>query len=451
MNKREFLKTSGAFLTSTLISGFASGETTGPRTNWAGNLTYHTDNLLTPKTVAEVQQMVKTTPKLRALGSRHCFNTIADSTAAQISLTALDSMVIDADAKTVTVGAGVRYGILAPYIDKEGYALHNLASLPHITAVGACATATHGSGVKNGNLSTAVSGMEIVTPDGQIVHLTRAKDGDLFKSAVVHLGSLGVVTKITLDMQPTFQVRQVVYQNLSMNQLEHNLDAIFSAGYSVSLFTDWQNHRVSQVWIKSKAEIPDGEAVLFKIPAEFYGATAATENLHPLPGHDPTPCTPQMGIPGPWYERLPHFRMNFTPSSGAEIQTEYFVPRSRGYEAILAVEQLKDKITPHLFITEIRCIAADDLLMSPAYHQDSMAIHFTWKPESDEIHKVLPLIEEKLAPFNARPHWGKVFTMPPARLAQVYGNMPKFHELVTQRDPQGKFRNQFIDTNIFGA
>ena len=184
---------------------------------------------------------------------------------------------------------------------------------------------------------------------------------------------------------------------------------------------------------------------------EFYGATVQKQKLHPLPGHDATPCTDQMGIPGPWYERLPHFRMNFTPSSGAEIQTEYFVPRSRGYEAILAVEQLKDKITPHLFITELRCVAADDLLMSPAWHQDSMTIHFTWKPESEEIHKVLPLIEEKLAPFNAKPHWGKVFTMPPARLAEVYPNMPKFRELVTQRDPQGKFRNQFIDSNIFGA
>ena len=451
MNKREFLKTSGAFLTSTLISGFASGETTGPRTNWAGNLTYHTDNLLTPETVEETQQLVKTKPKLRALGSRHCFNTIADSTAAQISLTALDSMVIDADAKTVTVGAGVRYGILAPYIDKAGFALHNLASLPHITAVGACATATHGSGIKNGNLSTAVSGMEIVTADGQIIRLTRAKDGDLFKESVVHLGSLGVVTKITLDMQPTFQMKQLVYENLSMDQLEHNLDTIMGSGYSVSLFTDWQKHRISQVWIKSRLDHPDAQPPSTEIPPLFYGATAAKQKLHPLPGHDATPCTEQMGIPGPWYERLPHFRMNFTPSSGAEIQTEYFVPRSRGYEAILAVEQLKDKITPHLFITEIRCIAADDLLMSPAWHQDSMAIHFTWKPESDAIHKVLPLIEEKLAPFNARPHWGKVFTMPPARLAQVYSNMPKFQALLKQYDPQGKFRNQFIDANIFGA
>ena len=408
MDKRQFLKTSGAIITGTLLSRFASGEPAPlPRTNWAGNLTYHTDNLLTPKTVEETQQLVKTTPKLRALGSRHCFNTIADSTAAQISLTALDSMVIDADAKTVTVGAGVRYG----------------------------------------NLSTAVSGMEMVAADGQIVRLSRAKDGDSFKGAVVHLGALGVVTKITLDLQPTYQVRQVVYENLSMGQLEHNLDAIFSSGYSVSLFTNWQNHRVSQVWIKSKAAPGDH----FQIEPEFYGATAAKQKLHPLPGHDATPCTEQMGVPGPWYERLPHFRMNFTPSSGAEIQTEYFVPRARGYEAILAVEQLKDKITPHLFITELRCIAADDLWMSPAYKQDCMAIHFTWKPESDEIHKVLPLIEEKLAPFNAKPHWGKVFTMPPSRIRQVYENIPQFQTLLKQYDPQGKFRNQFIDANIYGV
>jgi xylitol oxidase len=448
MDKRQFLKTSGAFLTSTLLSRFASGEIpAAPRTNWAGNLTYHTDDLLTPKTVAETQQVVKNTLKLRALGSRHSFNTIADSTAAQISLAALDTMVLDANAKTVTVGAGVRYGTLAPYIDKQGYALHNLASLPHITAVGACATATHGSGVKNGNLSTAVSGMEIVTADGQILQFSKAKDGDNFLGSVVNLGALGVVTSITLNVQPTYQVRQVVYENLSFDQLEHNLDAIFSSGYSVSLFTNWQEHRASQVWIKTKAD----PGVQFQIVPEFYGATAAKQKLHPLPGHDATPCTEQMGIPGPWYERLPHFRMNFTPSSGAEIQTEYFVPRARGYEAILAVEQLRDKITPHLFITELRCIAADNLWMSPAYQQDSMAIHFTWKPESEEIHKVLPLIEEKLEPFNAKPHWGKVFTMPPSRIKQVYKNIPQFKTLLKQYDPQGKFRNQFIDANIYGV
>jgi xylitol oxidase len=447
MTKREFLKASGMALTTSLLPRVAVADSS-PRTNWAGNLTYHTSTLLTPTSVAETRQIVKSTPMLRALGSRHSFNAIADSTAAQISLHDLDTMELDIAAKTVTVGAGVRYGTLAPYIDQKGYALHNLASLPHITVVGATATATHGSGVTNGNLSTAVSGLELVAHDGEVLHLTRANDGDQFLAAVVNLGALGVITKITLDVQPTYQVSQLVYENLSIDQLQHNLDAILSSGYSVSLFTDWQNHRISQVWIKSR--VPSGQSPS-PIPPEFYGATAAKQKLHPLPGHSAEPCTEQMGIPGPWYERLPHFRMNFTPSSGAEIQSEFFVPRAHGYEAILAVESLRDKITPHLFITEIRAIAADNLLMSPAYHQDSMAIHFTWKPETPEVLAVLPLIEAKLAPFNARPHWGKVFTMPPARIRQVYPNIPQFQVLVQQFDPSAKFRNQFIADNIFGG
>ncbi len=445
MTKREFLKTTGMALTSSLLPRLASAESAA-RTNWAGNLTYHTNTLLTPTSVAETRQIVKSTPKLRALGSRHSFNAIADSTSAQISLHDLDSMELDAAARTVTVGAGVRYGTLAPYIDKQGYALHNLASLPHITVAGATATATHGSGVSNGNLSTAVSGLEIVTADGEVVHLTRANDGDQFRAAVVNLGALGVITKITLDVQPTYQVSQLVYENLSIDQLQHNLDAILSSGYSVSLFTDWQQHRISQVWIKSRV----GSSPAGPIPPEFYGATAAKQKLHPLPGHSAEPCTEQMGIPGPWYERLPHFRMNFTPSSGAEIQSEFFVPRARGYEAILAVESLRDKITPHLFITEIRAIAADSLLMSPACQQDSMAIHFTWKPETPEVLAVLPLIEAKLAPFNARPHWGKVFTMSPVRIREVYGNIPQFQTLIQHFDPGAKFRNQFVQDNIFG-
>ncbi len=433
-------------LSSSLLPRFAAAAPT--RTNWAGNLTYHTDVLLTPASMRETQKLVKSTPRLRALGSRHSFNAIADSTVAQLSLHNLDSMELDTAAKTVTVGAGVRYGTLAPYLDKQGYALRNLASLPHITVAGACATATHGSGVTNGNLSTSVSGMEIVTADGEVIHLSRAKDGDQFLGAVVHLGALGVVTRTTLDVEPTYQARQVVYENLSIDQLQHHLDVILSSGYSVSLFTDWQKHRMTQVWIKSRI---DPGAPLQPIAAEFYGATAATRKLHPVAGHDAEPCTEQMGIPGHWYERLPHFRMNFTPSSGAEIQTEFFVPRSRGYEAILAVESLRDQITPHLFITEIRTIAADNLWMSPAWKQDSMAIHFTWKPETPEVLQVLPLIEAKLAPFDARPHWAKVFTMPSSRIRQVYPNIPRFQALAKKFDPQGKFRNQFMDANILGV
>ncbi len=408
MDKREFLKTSGALLAGTFFSKIGSAQTpAGSRTNWAGNYTYSTKNLELAKTVEDVRHSVLSHPHLKALGARHSFNGIADSTVEQISLKSFDQIELDAKAKTVTVGAGLTYGQLAPYIDSRGFAVHNLASLPHISVVGACATATHGSGSKNGNLSTAVRATEIVTANGEVVTFSPEKSGDKFPGTVVGLGAIGVITRITLDVQPTFQMTQMVYENLSFSQLEHHLDDIFASGYSVSLFTDWQNHRATQVWIKRRVD----QAPHVEPKADFYGAKPATRNLHPLAGHSAENCTEQMGIPGPWYERLPHFRMNFTPSSGAELQSEYFVPRDKGYAAILAVEQLRDQITPHLFISELRTIAADDLWISPCYQRPSMTLHFTWKPEWPSVKKLLPLIEEKLAPFGARPHWAKLFTM----------------------------------------
>ena len=448
MNKREFLQASGVLLSSGILSRLMSGEQPpAVRTNWAGNYQYRTDNLLAPKSVEEVRQAVKRCKKLRALGARHSFNGIADSTANQISLKLLDEMTLDAKSRTVTVGGGITYGQLAPYLEGQGFAVHNLASLPHVSVAGACATATHGSGSHNGNLSTAVTGMEIVTADGEVVALSPQKNGERFPGAVVALGGLGVVTKITLEVQPTFQVRQVVYENLSLAHLEHHLDDIFVSGYSVSLFTDWQNHRATQVWIKHRVE----PGVAFEFPPDFYGAKPATQKLHPLAGHSAENCTEQMGIPGPWYERLPHFRINFTPSSGAELQTEYFVPRERGYEAVLAVEKLRDQIGPHLFISELRTIDADNLWMSTCYRRPSMAIHFTWKPEWPAVKQLLPLIEEQLAPFDARPHWAKLFTMAPARVQSLYPKLADYRELLKHYDPDGKFRNEFLNTNIYGG
>ena len=448
MDKRKFLKTSGALVAGGMLSRLVADEQREAlRTNWSGNYTYSTDNLYSPKTLEEVQQVVKHHNKLRALGTRHSFNGIADSTANQVSLKNFTGMFLDRKADTVTVGAGVRYGQLAPYLDNNGYALHNLASLPHISVAGACTTATHGSGNENGNLSTAVAAMEMVTASGDVIVLSRERDGDAFQGAVVNLGGLGVVTKVTLRVQPTYRMSQVVYQNLSFNHLESHLEDIFGSGYSVSLFTDWQNNQATQVWIKSRVQ-PGGFS---KTAREFYGAKLATKKLHPIASHSAESCTEQLGIPGPWYERLPHFRMNFTPSSGAELQSEYFVPREKGYQAILAIEQLRDHITPLLFITELRTIAADDLWMSTCCGRDSMTIHFTWKPKWPAVKKVLPMIEQKLAPFNARPHWAKLFTMSPSRLQLLYAKLPAYQDSLKHYDPSGKFRNEFLDTNLFSS
>lgn len=447
MNKRTFIKLIAAAIAVPTVSrllAWAGGERFK---NWAGNLEYSTDRLYAAASLEQVQDYVKKETKLKVLGTRHCFNNIADSKDSFLSLKAMDKVIaLDPAKHTVTVSAGITYGQLCPYLDSKGFALHNLASLPHISVAGACSTATHGSGEKNGNLATAAAGLELVTASGDIVDLSRERDRGTFPGAVVGLGALGVITKVTLDIQPTFLMRQYVYENLPLIQLKDHFDAIESSAYSVSLFTDWQKQRINEVWIKSRVE--EGQA--FHATPEFFGATLATRNLHPIAELSAENCTEQMGVPGPWYERLPHFRMGFTPSAGKELQSEYFVPRRHAVEAILAVERLRDQVSPHLLISEIRGIAADELWLSPCYEEPCVTIHFTWKPDWSAVSKLLPVIEKELAPFHARPHWGKLFTTSPAQLKDIYKKMPEFIELSRKYDPQGKFRNDYLNKNVFG-
>ncbi len=426
------------------LGGAPAGDVV--RTNWSGNYTYKAAHLDQPANVEELKKLVTSSPHTKTLGARHSFNGIADTAGDQISLKQFDRMTLDRQAHTVTLGAGLTYGKLAPWLDAQGFAVHNLASLPHVTVAGACCTATHGSGIHNGNLSTAVTAIEFVSSDGHVRTLSRMDNPQEFEGAVVGLGALGIITNITLKVIPAFQIAQVVYQNLSFDELEHNLDNIFSSGYSVSLFTDWQNHRATQVWLK---QLSSGVANPH-LPELFYGATLQKADLHPLPGHSAENCTEQMGIPGPWYERLPHFRMNFTPSSGAELQTEYFVPRGQAYQAILAVETLRDQIAPHLFVSEMRTIAADNLWLSMAYQRDSLAFHFTWKPDTNAVLPVLSLIEGKLRPFQARPHWAKLHTVPPQQLRQLYPQYHAFQKLRARMDPEGRFQNEYL-RRVFSA
>jgi alditol oxidase len=447
LDKRDFLKGSAATAAAVMMGlseGKAFADDSVPRTNWSGNYHYSTNKVLQPASVAEAQDAVRSVTGVRALGTRHSFNGIADSQIAQISTLKLKDVTLDAKASRVTVGAGIRYGDLAVLLDAKGFALHNLASLPHISVGGACATATHGSGMGNGNLATAVKAVEFVAADGSVHILSRDRDGDRFAGSVVGLGALGVITHLTLQIQPRFDMTQVVYENLPFSELEHHLPEIMGAGYSVSLFTDWQNGRAGEVWIKRRVDQGGASTP----PARFFNATLATRKLHPILDHPAEACTDQLNTVGPWYERLPHFKMNFTPSSGQELQTEFFVPFDRGYEAIWAVETLRDAITPHLYITELRAIAADDLWMSMAYQRPSLAIHFTWKLETDAVMKVLPQIEAKLAPFGARPHWAKVFTTNSSQIAPLYPRLKDFRALAKEFDPKGKFQNAYLHDHV---
>ncbi|MDA0196564.1 MAG: FAD-binding protein [Bacteroidetes bacterium] len=452
MKKRTFIKTSSILATGAMLSPLTNCESPKEqvktsRYNWAGNYQFKAENFLDPGSNEEVQSLVKKTSKLKALGSRHSFNNIADNPDNQLSTYKLDKIIeLDSASQTVTVEAGVSYGKLSLYLYENGFALHNLASLPHISVAGACATATHGSGDNNGNLATAVSALEMVTANGEIIKLSRDKDGGRFNGVVVGLGALGIVTKVTLDVQPTFDMTQDVYLNMPMNQMADHFDEIEAKGYSVSLFTDWQNNNINQVWLKNKVAGESQEPAA----TELFGALRADRDVHPIIELSAGNCTEQMSVPGPWYNRLPHFKMDFMPSSGKELQSEFFVPRHHAVEAILAINKLADLLGPHLFISEIRTVAADNLWMSTAYQRPSAIIHFTWKQDWEAVSKLLPIIERKLAPFDVRPHWGKLFTIDPKVLQSRYDRYDDFMKLVKEFDPQGKFRNAFLDKNIYG-
>ena len=408
------------------------------RKNWAGNLTYSAEWLHKPTSVAQVQDLACQCQNLRALGTRHCFNTIADCPQDMLSTERLTKILgLDRERRTVTIESGVRYGELASFLHAEGFGLPNLASLPHISVAGAVATGTHGSGDRNGNLATSVVGMELVKASGDKVALSRATHGADFDGMVVHLGALGVVTQLTLAIEPTFEIAQTAYTNLPVAALLAHFDEITSSGYSVSLFTDWQSDSINQVWVKSTT----GD-----FPETLFGAQKATEDRHPLPAHSAESCTTQCGIPGPWHERLPHFKLAFTPSSGAELQSEYFVGRESALAAFGAIAVLREKLAPHLMISEIRTIAADSLWLSPHYQRDSVGFHFTWKQNIPEVLALLPVLEEALAPFAPRPHWGKVFTMRPTN----YPKLPEFMRLCKEFDPSGKFWNAFLE-HVLGS
>jgi xylitol oxidase len=409
--------------------------------NWGGNYRYGARALHRPTTLAELQHLVVSCRRLRPVGSRHSFNAIGDGE----ELVTLDDfpgeVTIDRDAHTVSLPSHLRYGELAERLAAEGLALANLASLPHISVAGAVATGTHGSGVANGNLASAVAALELVRADGELATLRRGEPD--FDGAVVALGALGVVTRAVLDVQPAYEISQHVYEGLAWDALLEHFDAIVSAAYSVSVFLRWAD-RVDQVWLKRRAADPPA-------PEELFGAAPAPAERHPIAGLDPVNCTPQLGRPGPWMDRLPHFRMGFTPSSGEEIQSEYHLPRERALEAIDALRGMRAKIEELVQVTELRTIAADTLWLSPHYRRDTVAIHFTWAPDQPAVERALAEIEGVLMPLGARPHWGKLFLARAAELAPGYERLAEFAALVRRFDRHGKFANRWLERHVLGT
>jgi xylitol oxidase len=412
-------------------------------TNWAGNITYAAQRVHRPTSVPEVQRVVAGSRRVRALGTRHSFNRLADCTGDLVVLDGLPpTLDIDAEQATVRLSAGLRYGDIGARLHAAGVALPNLGSLPHISVVGACATATHGSGDSNGVLSTAVRSLDLVTATGDLV--TIGRDAPDFPGVVVGLGALGVVTSVTLDVLPAYDIAQHVYDDMPLGWLVEHLDEVFASGYSVSAFTLWRSSGTCQVWRKQRVEAVDAP------PRQWLGAVLADGPRHPVPGMPTQNCTPQQGLAGPWHERLPHFRLEHTPSAGEELQSEFLVGRDVAVEALRAVAGIAERVAPVVQTSEVRTVGADELWLSPCYRRDSVAIHFTWVKDPAAVTPVVAAVEEALAPFDARPHWGKLFGSAADDLARTYPRLPDFARLLDHYDPHGKLRNEFIERCVTG-
>jgi xylitol oxidase len=405
--------------------------------NWAGNLAYSVDAIAEPSSRDELRDLVREAPAVRVLGSRHSFNRIADTSGLLVSTGRLPAHVeVDSERRIARVSGGMRYGEVARTLHADGWALGNLASLPHISVSGAIATGTHGSGDRNRSLAGSVAGLEILTSDGDIRMLRRGDDE--FDGAVVSLGALGVVLDVELDIEPAFEVSQTVYERVAWEDALVDLSAVTSIGYSVSMFSTWRDvDTVDQVWVKART---DGTPA----PAHVLGATPASGQRHPLPGEAADSTTRQGGVPGPWLDRLPHFRLEFTPSRGAELQSEYFVSRKHAPAAIRALKPLAPRIAELLLVNEVRTVASDDLWLSGAYARDTVGLHFTWRPDQPAVEALLVDIEAALEPFEPRPHWGKVFTMSADRIRSRYARVEDFVALRAEWDPRGVFRNDYL-------
>jgi xylitol oxidase len=408
-----------------------------PLTNWAGNVTFDAARVYRPTSVDELASLVAASRRIRAMGSGHSFSRVAVAAGDLVLLDRLPRQVdIDPQGATATVSAGMRYAEVATALHQASFGLANLASLPHITVAGSCATGTHGSGSEVPSLAASVVGLRMVGPDGEVRAVRRDTDPETFPGAVVALGALGVVTALTLAIEPAYQVSQTVRLDVPLDEVQARWDDVFDAAYSVSVFTDYASGTAS-VWLKSRDNRPS---------SGWSGGRAATVPVHPVPGMPTEWCTGQLGVPGPWYERLPHFRPDYVPGAGQELQSELFVPREVAADALAAIRGIAARVAPLIHIAELRTVRRDDLWLSTAHDRDAAAFHFTWIDDAGAVRPVLAEVEERLAPLGARPHWGKLTTLPPGRVVAGYPRAADFARLAREWDPGGKFRNPYLDT-----
>uniref|UniRef100_A0A915D0Y3 FAD-binding PCMH-type domain-containing protein n=1 Tax=Ditylenchus dipsaci TaxID=166011 RepID=A0A915D0Y3_9BILA len=421
-----------------------------PLLNWGGNFNFSTQDIKYPTTTAGVQQLVKECKgKIRPVGTRHSFSEIANTNDTLICLVHMNLILsVDPSVPSVTVQAGITYTDLIPFLQSIGLAIPMMASLGEISIAGAINTAVHGSGAGIGNLATQVLGLQMVLADGSVVQYSKGQNDTELAAATVGLGALGIVTQVTLQAQPTYNLAINVFENMDMSVLDTQLYNITHSGYAINMWSTFGTPGVlDQVWITTKVDSNGVNA--YGNVSQLYGAPAATAQSSPIAALPPTYVVPQMGIVGPYYERLTDYDLGLSGQEGQQTQSEYYVDFDDFVPALKALQTLSAEINAVVYVALFRITEKDELWMSPQYKKTTMAIHFSWQPKLDQVMALLPKIEAALAPFNPIPHWGKLYTLKPEQYLPLLPKYPEWREQVELHDPTHKFRNKWLEENIF--
>ncbi|WP_370107515.1 FAD-binding protein [Nocardioides sp.] len=407
--------------------------------NWAENRQLTPREIVSPCSIDELRHTVAAADAVGVIGITHSFTDVFNDRGTLVRLDQMPrDVVIDDERGTAVVAAGVAYSELAQILHARGWAVANLPSLPHVTVGGAVSTGTHGSGVRLRGLADSVQAVRYVIGNGEMRLFSRTQDRETFYGSVVALGALGVAVDYTIALIPSFEVSQSVLTDLTVDDLERDVADMLASAYSVSVFTDWSEN--TSVFLKESSGATDRRGK----GARWVGGVLAESQVPHVPGETTDGMTPQLAEPGPWFERLPHLLASAILAARTELQSEYFVPAEAGESAIRALRGRAQEFSGCLQVSEVRAVRADEHWLSPAYGRDTISLHFTWRWDPAAVTEVIPVVEETLRPFNPRPHWAKLHELAPEYLAGEYPQLGRFHDLVSEVDPIGKFRSPLV-------
>jgi L-gulonolactone oxidase len=424
--------------------------------NWGRNQSCSPAAIEEPESELEVVEAVGRAraagQAVKVVGAGHSFSDIACTDGRLLRLDRLDRIVsMDRETGSVTVEGGIPLWKLNEELAQRGLALSNLGDIDRQSISGAVSTATHGGGARFGGLATFVTGLELVTAAGEVVQCSAEVEPELFACARVSLGALGVITKVTLQCEPAFRLH-AVERPCTVEELVRDLDEIADANEHIDCY--WFPHTdVATVKVANRTDAPVRAWRGWKryrnevlLPNHVYAARCAVGRMRP--GRIPANMQRVAAGIGRSQQTDVSHRILCSRRLVRFVEMEYAVPRSELTQLLLQVRDLIETEGLRVdFPVEVRVAAADDIPLSTAHGRATgyLAVHLSAGTPRPRIERYFRGVEGLMLDAGGRPHWGKLHFQDAAGLSPRYPDWDRFRRVRTRVDPDGRFRNRYLD------